>query len=143
MQVQVTLAHLLSLLTKPLTSCSSIFQLVTHSVEYSNRSSFFRKFPGGLVVQTVGFHYHGPCSVPGQGTGSRQTMQCAHPSPERSSLFKIIIVTVYSFARAAIIEKSRLNNRNVSSHSPGGWKPEIKRGLSQSVKKRDPLPHLV
>ena len=31
------------------------------------------EFPGGLVVKILGFHYHGPGSIPGQGTENPHT----------------------------------------------------------------------
>ena len=36
--------------------------------EKEKRKKKKREFPGGLVVRILGFHCHGPGSIPGQGT---------------------------------------------------------------------------
>ena len=36
---------------------------------------YTREFPGGLVIRTQHFHWHGPGSIPGQGTKIPQITQ--------------------------------------------------------------------
>ena len=44
-----------------------------------------RDFPGGLMVRILGFHYHGPGSIPGQGTETPQAAQPKKKEKKRKS----------------------------------------------------------
>ena len=54
---------------------SSSLSVITINVNGQNSNIKNREFPGGLVLRILGFHCHGPVSVPGQGTEIPQATQ--------------------------------------------------------------------
>ena len=46
------------------------------------KNTLDREFPGGLVVRILGFHCHGPGSVPGWGIEIRQAVWHGQKNPE-------------------------------------------------------------
>jgi len=42
-----------------------------------------REYPGGQVVRILGFHCHGPGSIPGWGTEILQAVQHSIPPPKK------------------------------------------------------------
>ena len=45
-----------------------------------------REYPGGQVVRILGFHCHGPGSIPGWGTEILQAVQHSIPPPKKMEI---------------------------------------------------------
>ena len=84
--------------------------------------SIEKEFPCGPVVRVLGFHCHGLCSIPGQGTELSQAMRCGqrkHRSPR--SGFRVIAAA----AAAKSLQLCPTLCDSIDSSPPGSPVPGI------------------
>ena len=67
--------------------CFHILDTVNNTATKMEIKIYLWEFPGGLMVRILGFHCHGPGSIPGWETEIPQAMQCSHKKKKISLSF--------------------------------------------------------